>query len=104
MSTEYYFYTVIVSEYFGVNKMLLTARYSFYTVIWVEYFAVDEILLTAKFSRYTITESEKLAGNEISLIMVIGLSGVQFGVLSSCIGSQSRYNRSNNTQQLTNDS
>ena len=54
-----------MSEYFVINKMLLTVRYSFYAVIWSDYFAANEILLTAKYSLYIIIVSEYFAANEV---------------------------------------
>ena len=39
-----------ISEYFAVNKILLTTKYSVWSIILSEYFAVKDFSLTAKYS------------------------------------------------------
>ena len=42
--------SLLLSEYFAINEILLTAKYSLYSIAQCEYFAVNEILLPAKYS------------------------------------------------------
>ena len=58
---------IILSEYFAVKKISLTAKYSLTIIVWSEYFAVNKISLTAKYSLTIIVWSEYFAVNKILL-------------------------------------